>query len=248
MKKENPLRKIEQMKHHFASYPDIQCFLGLGSISSVDRMDDSSDIDFFLIVDEGRKTWFIDHLDWLRFEPLAFHFLNTKDGYKCMYADGTFLEFAVFEPKELEGIPFVGGTILYARTDFDENILSKEPKKMYQTSNEYHLNEALTNLYIGLLRDKRGEKTSAFLFIQVYAVDHVLHLLDGKLTSTPIEVDPFSVSRRIERKYPNDHQLIASMMQGYAKNQASALAIVTFLNQHYEINQPMYHKIIELVG
>ena len=44
------------------------------------------------------------------------------------------------------------------------------------------LGEALTNLYVGMAREKRGEKLSAMRFIQGYAVDRLLELAEYKIT------------------------------------------------------------------
>src|ERR1700730_6303690 len=66
------------------------------------------------------------------------------------------------------------------------------PGPRYDTV-EFHLNEALTNLYVGLHRELRGERLSAARFVQSYAVDRVIALLD--LTSARYRRDPFEHCR-----------------------------------------------------
>ena len=89
--------------------------LGLGSAGlELDRMDDYSDLDFFAIVKQGWKHQFVENLHWLSdIHPIAWCFRNTADGYKLLYADGVFCEFAVFEPQELAHIPYAEGRYVW---------------------------------------------------------------------------------------------------------------------------------------
>lgn len=52
---------------------------------------------------------------------------------------------------------------------------------------EFHLNEALTDLYVGLHRELRGERLNAARFIQSYAVDRVIALLVDLSSRTRFE-------------------------------------------------------------
>ena len=49
-----------------------------------------------------------EHLDWLA-AAAAYAFQNTADGYKVLYEDGIFCEYAVFEPRELARFRSRGG-------------------------------------------------------------------------------------------------------------------------------------------
>ena len=93
-------RSLEQSDHALA-------LIGLGSVGlELDRLDCYSDLDFFAIVEAGYKHTYLDSLQWLSgVHPIAYSFPNTEDGYKILFADGIFCEFAVFEPAELEHIP-----------------------------------------------------------------------------------------------------------------------------------------------
>jgi len=58
--------------------------------------------------------------------------------------------------------------------------------------------EALTNLYVGLSRERRGEQLSTTRFIQGYAVDYVLGLAKRDAASADADADAFIVERRYE--------------------------------------------------
>ena len=89
--------------------------LGLGSAGQErQRLDDYSDLDFFVIARAGAKRYFLDSLAWLEgIQPVTFSFLNTADGYKLLFADGIFCEMAVFEASELAQIPYSGARVVW---------------------------------------------------------------------------------------------------------------------------------------
>src|SRR5262245_283092 len=180
--------------------------LGLGSVGAeLDRLDAYSDLDFFAIVKDGQKGKFLADLDWLQsVYPVAYYFKNTVDGYKALFADGIFCEFAVFEPHELSAIPFTAGRIIWKDPGFDDTSCRPRLKSANpdEPSVDWMLGEALTNLYVGLCRYHRGEKLSAARFIQVYAVDHIINLSPHIDAERPSHADVFAHERRYEERFP----------------------------------------------
>ncbi|PKK87575.1 MAG: hypothetical protein CVV63_00580, partial [Tenericutes bacterium HGW-Tenericutes-8] len=96
----NAYDTLVEMGKRFESDPHICCLLGLGSMSELSRMDAYSDMDFFLIVEDGFKEAYINDLSWFG-KDIVFSFQNTKDGHKVLFADGVFAEFAVFIKSEM---------------------------------------------------------------------------------------------------------------------------------------------------
>jgi hypothetical protein len=94
--------------------------IGLGSSGQErERLDAYSDLDFFVIARPGAKAGLLQSLDWLAaVAPIAYQFLNTADGYKLLFADGIFCEFAIFEPAELTAIGFSAERIVWADPSF----------------------------------------------------------------------------------------------------------------------------------
>ncbi|HUF00344.1 MAG TPA: hypothetical protein VMN99_13885 [Anaerolineales bacterium] len=215
----------------------------------LDRLDSYSDLDFFVVVEHGQKGACLDSLQWLRdVHPVAYSFLNTDDGYKLLFEDGIFCEFAVFELDELKSIPFAPGRIIWRRADVPEAVGQpiSLPAPHSKRSKKWLLGEALTNIYVGLNRDKRGEKLSATRFIQGYAVDRVLELVENVETAKEIRRDPFVNERRFEQRFPNLAFHASTWMQGYEKNRESALEILNFLEEHFEIDGAIAKAIREL--
>ncbi|MFA5236209.1 MAG: hypothetical protein WC399_05175 [Bacilli bacterium] len=226
--------------------PRVQCLLGLGSMSETSRMDEFSDMDFFLIVDQGAKRSFIDDLDWLVVVPIEYSFRNTVDGYKALFANGVFAEFAVFKPGEMAHIGFTKGNIIYARPNFDETLVEPRlaPKKA-PLDVDYCVNEALTNLYVGVLRELRGETSAAMTCIQTHAANHVMELFEVIYPSLSDLDDPYAVERRIEKKYEAAREILRGLKPGYDHNLDAARFALDFLSKHFHPHPAMVKAVAE---
>lgn len=229
-------RSLEESEHALA-------LIGLGSVGlELARLDEYSDLDFFAVVEPGYKHAYLEDLQWLsRLCPIAYCFRNTPDGYKLLFEDGIFCEFAVFELDELVEIPFARGRIVWKQPHIAETI-SLPLKAIEQPAGhdrEWLIGEALTNLYVGMAREKRGERLSAARFIQWYAVDRLVELIGLLEEAQPAQRDDFALDRRIEQRYPAVGRLVSGWMQGYQRNRESALAILNFLEENFTVNQAM---------
>lgn len=234
------LRRLDDLGTHLATRGDVLALFGLGSAGvEHDRLDEHSDLDFFVVVEDAAKPRYLDSIDWLQTPcPVAYSFANTADGRKALFADGIFAEYAVFTVGELARLPFAGARIVWQRDDAPAGLADCGPAPagpQYDTI-EFHLNEALTNLYVGLHRELRGERLSAARFIQSYAVDRVIALLN--LTSPQVRHrrDPFDPSRRVEQAYPPDVLPLAAMVPGYERNRQAARAILDWLRERFAVD------------
>lgn len=249
---ENLLARLDAIARSLEASGHAEVLIGLGSVGlELDRLDEYSDLDFFAIVEEDWKAHYIDNLAWLeQVAPVAYAFRNTVDGYKLLFADGIFCEFAVFERAELARIPFAPGRVVWKRPDVPESIAIPQAAAdaPAEKSTEHLLGEALTNLYVGLCRYRRGERLSALRFIQGYAVDRVVELAAQVETESGARKDPFSGERRFEARFPALTQLLPGMLAGYERTPESALAVLAFLEQHFPVNQALAARIRELAG
>ena len=249
LKGQRLLQRLDEIAASLQGCPQALALIALGSVGrELERVDEYSDLDFFVLVEAGSKAAFLDDLGWLAcLQPVAYAFQNTVDGFKLLFADRIFCEFAVFEPQELASIPFAPGRVVWKRAGVDEAI--GEPKKQRSTTApdpEWLLGEALTNLYVGICRYQRGEKLSAERFIQGYAVDRLVQLTGLLAQPASGLADPFTNERRYEQRYPQFAGRLAEFLQGYERSPQSALAILTFLQEHFPVNQAMAQAIGEL--
>lgn len=244
------LKRLDEIATSLQEREPALALIGLGSIGlELDRLDDYSDLDFFVIIEAGHKAAFLDDLSWLQaIHPIAYYFRNTADGYKLLFEDGIFCEFAVFEPAELEQIPFAPGRILWKRPQVAASLAhpAQPPPPPEAKPLDWLLGEALTNLYVGLSRFRRGEKLSAASFIQGYAVDRLLELAPFIEETGPAMADPFGLERRFEWRYSAVAKLLPRFIQGYDRTPQSALAILDFLENHFPVNQVLAWEIRRL--
>jgi lincosamide nucleotidyltransferase B/F len=244
------LTRLDEIGRSLAASGHALALIGLGSVGrELERLDAYSDLDFFAVVEAGYKKTYIEDLSWLSgVRPIAYQFPNTKDGCKLLFEDGIFCEFAVFELEELKTIPFAPGRVVWKQPFIDDSIALPAVMNPAAASRpaDWLVGEAITNLYVGLGRLRRGEKLSAARFIQGYAVDRLLDLAAYIEPEMPAFRDPFNPERRCEQRFPGLADELRQFMQGYEGSAESALAILAFLERHFEVNPAMAKAIREL--
>lgn len=249
---EKLLRRLEDIGQELSQRPGALALIGLGSVGlERERLDAFSDLDFFVIVQAGYKAQYLDDLCWLtQPAPAAFSFANTPDGCKFLYEDGVFCEFAVFEESELQQAVFAPGRVVWKAAGVSEQIAIPQRAHLPgpPPAVEWLIGEALTNVYVGLLRDLRGEKLSAMRFIQVYAVDRTLELAERSEPTAGAAADGFNRERRFEQRVPALAGRLPAFAQGYARNRESALAVLAYLDEHFAVHPAMKQAILKLCG
>jgi hypothetical protein len=245
------LTRLDSLASALATDAGVLAVLGLGSAGTEhDRFDEHSDIDFWLVVnDRSAKERYLAEVDWLAGfgGRVSYSFVNDPNGRKALFVDGLFVEYAIFTPDELRLLPFTGARVVWQRpgTALDLDDHPGPGRATAIDTVDFHVNEALTNLFVGLHRELRGERLTAFRFIQVYAVDRVLALLRLDPTRRWRQRDPFEATRRVESSF-GDVPLPA-MVPGYDANRAAAHATLGWLAAHYDIDPALVAAIRELL-
>jgi hypothetical protein len=203
------LARLAAIAEAVAARPEGLALLGLGSCAQPHRLDDHSDLDFFVIVQPGAAPRWREDLGWLAAAaPIAWAHRNTPDGWKTLSDDGILCEFAVFEPDQLPGIPYAPGRVVWSRDGFETARLipvrGPEP-----VDPAWRAREALSDLLVGLMRHQRGESHSAWEAIHVFAASNALLALAGPTDGA----DPFSPLRRLGEADPALARLV-SIWQG----------------------------------
>lgn len=231
------LHRLDDLAAHLRADPAVLAVLGLGSAGhQTNRFDDHSDIDFFVVVaDQATKQRYLDSIHWLSGfgGHVTYDFVNDPNGRKALFQDGLFVEYAIFTAPELSKIPFHDARVVWSRPTFTLHETAAPPAPRIDTI-DVHLNEALTNLYVGLHRELRGERLAAMRFIQVYAVDQILALERLNPTTVWSQPDRFEATRRVERA-DSDRQLpLHQMVPGYRHNGRAAAASLQWLRRSHE--------------
>jgi hypothetical protein len=64
--RERLLQRLDDLGGILAMRGDALALLGLGSVGrDLDRLDDHSDLDFFVVVEDGAKQRYLESVDWL---------------------------------------------------------------------------------------------------------------------------------------------------------------------------------------
>lgn len=246
------LDRLDAIAGSVAARPDAVALLGVGSVGrDLERIDEHSDLDFFLIVDDGAKQRYLDDIDWLEaVAPVVYDFENTVDGRKILFEDGIYAEYAVFTLDELRSATFARGRVVWRRDGAPDDLDDLGGRFAPSPSHtpEFHLNEALTNLYVGLHREARGEHLSAMRLIQVHAVDRLLNYLD--LAGKPVagHDDAFAVERRAESRLAREQFPFEATMRGYEGNRESAVAILDWIESRAAVSAFLAARIRDLAS
>lgn len=250
---ENIEKRLTQISDSIRNTGKAYALLGLGSAGiERSRLDEYSDLDFFVIAKEGHKQGFINDLKWLTdIQTKGFSLQNTVDGHKFLYSDGIFCEFAIFEPHELPAIAFARGQVVWSEKGFDCGQL--EPTNsagiyQFNDSIDWIIGESLTNLYVGVGRFCRGEKLSAMKFVQNFSLDRIVDLIHLGQAEIRGLSDQYMPDRRIEFRFESLDQDLSTFAQGYEKTPQSALAQLEWLEQNYDINEAIASEIRRLVA
>jgi hypothetical protein len=234
-----------------AAREDALALLVLGSMAAGgSRVDEHSDLDFFVLVRDGAKPRYTDDLGWLAAaHPLAWHFRNTVDGCKALMSDAVFCEFAVFELRELASIPYAPGRFVWRRDEVDPALAQPVRALPGRSDPAWLAGEVLANLLIGLHRFARGERLAAMRLVQVHALDRLLELREQTdATDVPIERDVFAVDRRVEQRLPRLADTLPSMAPGYHGTPHAALQILAALQAVHPVAEPIAAEIRALAA
>ncbi|MEO5833011.1 MAG: hypothetical protein ABIR83_06525 [Nakamurella sp.] len=231
------LQRLDDLAVHLGADTTVLAVLGLGSAGQQNnRFDDHSDIDFFVIVaDRATQQRYLDSIHWLSGfgGHVIYDFAHDPNGRKALFEDGLLVEYAIFTPAELDSISCRGARLVWGRSTFVLRETSARPVTAFDTI-DFHLNEALTNLYVGLHREIRGERLSAMRFIQFHAVDRILALERLDPTTVWPQPDHFDATRRVERVVGDRTLPLAQMVPGYSHNACAATASLRWLRRRHE--------------
>ncbi|MEV4280439.1 hypothetical protein [Actinoplanes xinjiangensis] len=244
------MRRLDEIAVVLKGRGDTIALLGLGSCGAQPaRLDDHSDLDFYVIVEDGAAWRYLDRTDWLETPgPVTYLFTHQRGGRRALYADGVFVEYRVLTVADLARTPFAGARVVWRRPGAPAGLATSGapvPRPPFDTE-EYHLNDALVSLYIGLHRELRGEHLAASRLIQHRAVDAVIALLRLGGGEPPYR-DAFEPARRIERAHPVEVLPLAAMVPGYTGNVAAVRFTLGWLERRYTVPAGIGDALRELV-
>lgn len=245
------LQRLEAIGASLAGDEDALALIGLGSVGrELDRLDEFSDLDFFVVVRRGAKERFLSERGWLEaVAPVVFSHHGTRDGLHILFADGIYCEMAIFTVAELGRGRYTPGRLIWQRPGVDESLAepATPPPAPPQSTVKLLLGEILCNLYVGARRYHRGERLAAAREVQWYALDRMLELAPRLEPGRVAHRDPFAPARRFEQRFPQMAAHLPAFQPGYDGTLAAARAILDFLEPRVELNPAMVAAIREML-
>ena len=245
------LDRLDAIGRSLAHDDDALALLGLGSVGrELDRLDEYSDLDFFVVVRSGAKERFLTELGWLEAaRPVVFRYRGSRDGLHVLFDDGIYAEMAVFTVAEMGTAHYTPGRIVWQRPWVGEGLATPAhtPPALTVSPIEHLLGAILCNLHVGLLRYRRGERLAAAREIQLYAADHMLELAAHLEPEQAAGRDPFAQMRRFEQRFPQMAAHLPTFQQGYERTPESAAAMLDFLAARFPLNEAMVAAIRGLI-
>lgn len=230
---------------------DAVALLGLGSVGrDLHRLDEHSDADFFVVVDddEARDRYLAD-VGWLEAaHPVVWSFENSHLGRKALLEDDLFAEYAVIPLSDMATTGYPPGRIHWQRPDAPPGLEIPKTPVPQPPSLEHEVGEAVTNLYVGLHRDLRGERLTATRFIQGYAVDRWITVLGHLGLGNGPQQDVFVLDRGAERRFSPDVLPLADLVPGYDHNPEAAATLLDLLESHVELDPTIVGAVRAMVA
>ena len=233
---------LDRLGDVLAERGDAVALLGLGSVGrDLHRLDEHSDADFFVVVDDAAaRQRYLDEIDWLEAaHPVEWSFENSPVGRKALLEGGLFAEYAVFSVSDLATAGYPPGRVHWQRADAPAGLATPTAPLPGIPLLEEQVGEAITNLYVGLHRDLRGERLTATRFIQGYAVDRWVTILGLLGLGSGPQQDVFAIDRGAERRFAPDLLPLADLVPGYERNAHAARTLLGLLERHVELDPAM---------
>ena len=234
--RERSLRRMDEITAYYARQSGVLAVAAFGSNAERERFDDSSDLDFLVLCESNAKARLIAEVGRLaalgEIDALR---VVYGDAVQLLFSDGVLCDFGIVLPEQLATFPHGAGRYLWRRLEWKAIDLSaSEPaRKPAQESIE----DALFHLYVGLLREQRGEEAAAFEEIQGKAAACVLAYLQGD------RADAFSTLRRAEQSVSSD--TLKQLMPGYGQSGEAAEVMLRLLSEAREL--PLYRAVGNLL-
>jgi hypothetical protein len=242
---------LDRLGEVLAARGDAVALLGLGSVGrDLHRLDEHSDADFFVVVDDAAaRQRYLDELDWLEAaHPIAWSFENSPVGRKALLEGGLFAEYAVFSLSDMATAGYPPGRVHWQRADAPAGLETPTAPLPGAPLLEEQVGEAITNLHVGLHRDLRGERLTATRFIQGYAVDRWVTVLDHLGLGRGARQDVFVVDRGVERRFGPELLPLADLVPGYERNAHAAATLLGLLEAHVELDPTIVAAVRDLVA
>lgn len=187
-----------------AARSEVIGLIFVGSAADIQRIDQWSDHDFFVITKNGEQEKLRQDLSWLpNFEKVAFSFRETAHGLKVLYLNGAVLEFAIFDCAELASCKVNHHALVFGSPEVAKALSTAAARLSEPTiiAPLVDFRLFLSLLVIGVGRARRGELLTAGIGIRSSALSSLIKVFSQWLGPDE-RMDQLDLSRRFETVHP----------------------------------------------
>lgn len=216
------------------------------SITTIRQND--SDISFTVVVENGNKTTLLDDLSWLSdIQHIAFKYQCSDNSFRFIFSDGVYCHLSVIEESEFSATTN-DLSCLWSRRPLESALpkLLRNNSEKNSNSMAWLLGEVCTHLLTGLRCWNKGDKLSAFYYVQHHALGHLLSLID--IWEAEQQSQSVSVTGHLENFPPNAAKCVPQFALGYDHTPQAAKAMLDYIEQHQHINFFLKDQIQNLLG
>ena len=198
----------DQLLARLKSDSSVRGLIALGSMADASYRDEWSDHDFWGVTEPGFQEQYLDNLDWLpNHKNILLAVSHGKSYRTVLYSDRHKVEFAVFDPDEAAEAKIERFAVLMDRGEISELAQSVCARTLEERSTVLAWPHRLENLcalvWTGYCVHRRGELLEARRYIECYALDTFLNLIQHHQSdSAHPTTDRLDPRRRLERRSP----------------------------------------------
>lgn len=233
--REHALSRMDELVEYWKSKQGVRAVIAFGSLAEVSRFDQWSDLDFLVICDSVNKQSLLESISALdKINSTAYYQIEYGDSVKVLFDDGILCDFGIVTEEQTFSFPHGQGRILWCVPDFPPDCAKCNYEEEMVDEPKDWIGDVLIHIYVGLLRQNRGEIAAAFEEIQIIAVKKLVAGIFNEKKFT--QKDIFSPMRRVEKCKFEDNKTISNLMPGYSYNLEAAREIVKWLkNREYPL-------------
>lgn len=209
-------RLLELVVAELGCRDDVVGVVGMGSTAARDRVDEWSDHDLAVIVQDGAHDRYRDPATWLpRPERIALAVREWHDGVKVLYDDGHVVEFGVATPDELRGWHVDASAVYLDRGGVTPAVAAavRKPPPRGRPDVERELAVLVICIMVGVGRARRGELISANAVLRGQAVDaFVTAVAAHARPRSAADEDSLDMTRRFEARHPSVARRLAELL------------------------------------
>ncbi|XOV81163.1 MAG: hypothetical protein ACFHVJ_09495 [Aestuariibacter sp.] len=208
-----------------------------------------SDISFTLVVETNTREPLIRDLSWLSdIQHIAFKYQCTDNSFRFIFSDGIYCHLSIVEESDFEQIS-TDMACYWCRRPLDKALPKLRESKPAHTQQNvtWLLGEVCTHLLTGLRCWHKGDKLSAFYYVQHYALGHLLTLIDIWEFNQQ-HAKKTSLEGGLEKACPIAAKQVSQFALGYDRTPHAAMAMLDYIEQHQHINFFLKDQIQNLLG